>query len=233
VAAELKQRLPMFDLQLFRNGTFVGANMVAFLVTLAMFGVFFFISLYMQQIRGYSPVRAGATFLPMTILIILIAPLAGRASDRLGSRWLMAGGMSLVGVSLLLFARLEAHTSFWGILPGLVVGGTGMALVMTPMTAAAMSAVPVDKAGVGSGMLNTFRQVGGSFGIAVMGAILTHRSASELHGGATRVDAFISGLHEALYVAAVIAFAAAAVAAVVIRSHALRHTERAAIAESL
>jgi EmrB/QacA subfamily drug resistance transporter len=233
VAAELKQRLPMFDLQLFRNGTFVGANMVAFLVTLAMFGVFFFISLYMQQIRGYSPVRAGATFLPMTILIILIAPLAGRASDRLGSRWLMAGGMSLVGVSLLLFAQLEAHTSFWGILPGLVVGGTGMALVMTPMTAAAMSAVPVDKAGVGSGMLNTFRQVGGSFGIAVMGAILTHRSASELHGGATRVDAFISGLHEALYVAAVIAFAAAAVAAVVIRSHALRHTEHAAIAESL
>jgi EmrB/QacA subfamily drug resistance transporter len=232
ILVELKQRLPMFDLQLFRNGTFVGANVVAFLVTLAMFGVFFFISLYMQQIRGYSPVRAGATFLPMTILIILIAPLAGRASDRLGSRWLMAGGMSLVGVSLLLFARLEAHTSFWGILPGLVVGGTGMALVMTPMTAAAMSAVPVDKAGVGSGMLNTFRQVGGSFGIAVMGAILTNRSTSELHGGATRVEAFISGLHASLYVAAVIAFAAAAVAALIIRSHAVERGEHAAIAES-
>ena len=231
VVAELKQRLPMFDLQLFRNGTFVGANLVAFLVTLAMFGVFFFISLYMQQILGYSPVRAGATFLPMTILIILIAPFAGRASDRLGSRWLMAGGMSLVGVSLLLFARLEAHTSFWGILPGLVVGGTGMALVMTPMTAAAMSAVPVDKAGVGSGMLNTFRQVGGSFGIAVMGAILTHQSASDLRSGATRVDAFISGLHAALYVAAAIAFTAAAVAALIIRSHAVRHTEPAAVAE--
>ncbi len=232
VIAELKQRLPMFDLQLFRNGTFVGANVVAFLVTLAMFGVFFFISLYMQQIRGYSPVRAGATFLPMTILIILIAPLAGRASDRLGSRWLMAGGMSLVGLSLLLFARLEAHTSFWGILPGLVVGGSGMALVMTPMTAAAMSAVPVDKAGVGSGMLNTFRQVGGSFGIAVMGAILTNRSSSDLRHGATRVDAFIAGLHEALYVAAGIAFAAAAVAALIIRSHAVRRSERAVVAES-
>ncbi len=233
VVAELKQRLPMFDLQLFRNGTFVGANIVAFLVTLAMFGVFFFISLYLQQIRHYSPVRAGATFLPMTILIILIAPLAGRASDRLGSRWLMAGGMGLVGVSLLLFARLEAHTSFWGILPGLVVGGSGMALVMTPMTAAAMSAVPVDKAGVGSGMLNTFRQVGGSFGIALMGAILTHQSANELRGGATRVEAFISGLHAALYVAAAIAFAAAAVAAIVIRSHAVRHAERATVAESV
>jgi len=102
---------------------------------------------------------------------------------------------------------------------------------MTPMTAAAMSAVPVDKAGVGSGMLNTFRQVGGSFGIAVMGAILTHQSASDLRSGATRVDAFISGLHAALYVAAAIAFAAAAVAALIIRSHAVRHTEPAAVAE--
>ena len=231
VLVELKQRLPMFDLQLFRNGTFVGANLVAFLVTLAMFGVFFFISLYMQQVLGYSPVRAGATFLPMTILIILIAPIAGRASDRLGSRWLMAGGMSLVGVSLLLFAQLEADTSFWGILPGLVVGGSGMALVMTPMTAAAMSAVPVDKAGVGSGMLNTFRQVGGSFGIAIMGAILTNRSAIELQGGATRVEAFIAGLHEALYVAAAIAFVAAAVAAAVIRSHAVRREEHPTAAE--
>jgi MFS family permease len=163
----------------------------------------------------------------MTILIILVAPLAGRASDRLGSRWLMATGMGLVGISLLLFARLEAHTSFWGIFPALVVGGFGMALVMTPMTAAAMSAVPVDKAGVGSGMLNTFRQVGGSFGIAVMGAILSHRSSSELRGGATRVDAFISGLHASLYVAAGIAFAASAVAALVIRSHAAERGERA------
>ena len=232
VVVELKQRLPMFDLKLLRNGTFVGANIVAFLVTLAMFGVFFFISLYMQQVLQYSPTRAGATFLPMTILIILIAPIAGRASDRLGSRWLMAGGMTLVGASLLLFAQLQADSTFWGILPGLVVGGTGMALTMTPMTAAAMSAVPVDKAGVGSGMLNTFRQVGGSFGIAIMGAILANRSSTELGSGATQVDAFISGLHEALYVGTAIAFTAAAVAALVVRSHAVGHGERSAVAEA-
>src|SRR5262249_56432727 len=116
---------------------------------------------------------------------------------------------------------------------GLVVGGSGMALGMAAMTAGAMGAVPGDKAGVGSGMLNTFRQVGGSFGIAVMGAILTHQSANELRGGATRVDAFISGLHAALYVAAAIAFAAAAVAALIIRSHAVRHGERAAVPEGV
>ncbi len=222
VIVELRQRLPMFDLGLFRNGTFVGANIVALLVTLAMFGVFFFISIYLQNVHGYSAVRAGGTFLPMTLLIIFLAPVSGRFSDRLGSRGLMAGGMTLTGVSLLLFAQLEPHSSFWAIFPALVVGGAGMALVMTPMTAAAMSAVPVDKAGVGSGMLNTFRQVGGALGIAVMGAILSNRETAKLHAGATRVEAFMSGLHEALYVGAGVAFIAALVAALLIRSHAVR-----------
>ncbi len=221
VVVEQRQRLPMFDLGLFRNPTFVGANVVALLVTLSMFGVFFFISLYMQNVRGYSAAEAGATFLPMTLLIIFVAPFAGRFSDRLGSRGLMAGGMTLTGTSLLFFAQLEANSSFWMMLPALVVGGVGMALVMTPMTAAAMSSVPVDKAGVGSGMLNTFRQVGGSLGIAVMGAILSNREAAELRTGATRVDAFISGLHEALYVGAAVAFGAAVVAATLVRSHAV------------
>ena len=222
VAVELKQRLPMFDLGLFRNPTFVGANVVALLVTLAMFGVFFYISLYMQDIRHFSAVKTGATFLPMTLLIILIAPLAGRFSDRLGSRGLMTAGMTMTGISLLFFARLEPHSSFWMMFPALVIGGAGMALVMTPMTAAAMSAVPTDKAGVGSGMLNTFRQIGGALGIAVMGAVLSSREASQLQAGATKVEAFMSGLHEALYLGAGVAFGAALVAATLIRSHAIR-----------
>ena len=93
---------------MFRDPTFVGANTVALLVSLAMFGVFFFISLFMQNVLGYIAVRAGAAFLPMTLLIILVAPLAGRASDRLGSRWLMTAGMTLVGCSLLRVRAVEA-----------------------------------------------------------------------------------------------------------------------------
>jgi EmrB/QacA subfamily drug resistance transporter len=220
VLLELHQRLPMFDVTLFRNPTFAGANVVALLVALAMFGVFFFISLFMQNILGYSAVRAGAAFLPMTLLIIVVAPLAGRASDRVGSRWLMTGGLALVGASLLVFAQLQPDSTYLSLLPAMILGGIGMASTMTPMTAAALSAVPVDKAGVGSGMLNTFRQVGGSLGIAVMGAILASGSNSALADGATRVEAFMNGLHHALYVAAVIAFAGALVAAVTIRSHA-------------
>ena len=220
VLLELHQTLPMFDMRLFRNPTFAGANTVALLVSLAMFGVFFFISLFMQNVLGYTAVRAGAAFLPMTILIILIAPIAGKASDRLGSRWLMTGGMTLVGFSLLIFAQLQPDSSYVSLLPGMVLGGLGMAITMTPMTAAALSSVPVDKAGVGSGMLNTFRQVGGSLGIAVMGAILASGSNAALSGGATQQEAFIDGLHNALYTAALIAFAGALTAFVTVRSHA-------------
>ncbi len=223
VTLELRQRLPMFDLTLFRDATFVGANVVALLVSLAMFGVFFFISLYMQNVLGYSAVRAGASFLPMTVLIIVVAPLAGRSSDRLGSRWLMAGGMTLVAFSLLVFAQLQSDSAYWSLLPGMILGGVGMAITMTPMTAAALSSVPVDKSGVGSGMLNTFRQVGGALGIAVMGAILASESATTLAAGGSRVEAFMSGLHRALYTAAAIAFAAALVAVLTVRSHARPH----------
>jgi EmrB/QacA subfamily drug resistance transporter len=220
VLLELHQRLPMFDVTLFRNPTFAGANTVALLVSLAMFGVFFFISLFMQNVLGYSAVRAGAAFLPMTLLIILVAPFAGRASDRLGSRWLMTAGMTLVGCCLLVFAQVQTDSSYVALLPAMLLGGVGMATTMTPMTAAALSSVPVDKAGVGSGMLNTFRQVGGALGIAVMGAILASGTNSALASGASKVEAFMNGLHHALYIAALIAFAGALTAAITIRSHA-------------
>ncbi len=106
----------------------------------------------------------------------------------------------------------------------MLLGGVGMAITMTPMTAAALSSVPVDKAGVGSGMLNTFRQVGGALGIAVMGAILASGTNSALASGASRIDAFMNGFHHALYTAAVIAFVGAVTAALTVRSHARERT---------
>jgi EmrB/QacA subfamily drug resistance transporter len=217
VAIERRRRAPMLDLSLFRSSTFAGANIVAFLVTLAMFGVFFFMSLYVQRILDYSPVEAGAIFLPMTLLIAVLAPVAGKLSDRIGSRWLMTGGLTMVGASLLLFSRLDAASSFWDMLAGLVVGGVGIATVMTPMTAAAMGGVPVAKAGVASGVLNTFRQVGGALGIAALGAILTSRETSALAGGASADDAFVEGFSTALQVGAIVAFVGALAAAVLIR----------------
>jgi EmrB/QacA subfamily drug resistance transporter len=229
VLLELHQRAPMLDLSLFRSGTFAGANLVAMLVFLAMFGVFFFVSLYMQNVLGYSPVKAGAVFLPMTVLIMFVAPAAGKLSDRLGSRWLVTGGMTLVGIALLIFSRLDADSGFWDIVPGLVIGGFGMATVMTPVTAAAIGSVPVTKAGVGSGVLNTFRQVGGALGIAVMGAIVASQIDVARPGPQLQAQ-FMDGFSLALRVAAVIAFAGAVVAAAMIRKY--RHMEAAEMAEA-
>ena len=215
VLLERHQRLPMLDLSLFRSGTFAGANLVVLLVAFAMFGIFLFLSLYMQNILGYSAVQAGAAFLPMTILIILIAPIAGKTTDRFGSRWLMTAGMVLVAAQLLYFSTLGLDVTYWDLLPAMLVGGVGMALTMTPSAAAAIRSVPVDKSGVGSAVLNSFRQVGGSLGIAVIGAIIAHEI-----GGRRTPEAFVDGFTRALEVAAVIALVGAVVAAVLVRSHA-------------
>ena len=216
VLLEAHQRNPMLDLSLFRNRTFAGANTVMLLVGLAMFGVFFFNSLFTQTILGYSAVRTGATFLPMTAMIVVVAPFAGRLADRHGGRWLTSLGLTLVSLSLVLFGRLDATASFWSILPGLIVAGLGMAMTMSPTTAAAMGSVPVDKAGVGSAVINSMRQVGGSIGIAVMGALF----ATKLDVGPTDPrypDQFVAGYHLALHVAAALAFAGAIVAVLTIR----------------
>src|SRR5947209_20500326 len=109
----------MLDLSLFKISSFSGANTVAMLVSMGMFGVFFFVSLYIQNILGYSATQAGAAFLPMVSLIILIAPISGRLSDRIGSRWLMGSGMTLVGISLLLYERVTVHSDFWTLLPSI------------------------------------------------------------------------------------------------------------------
>jgi EmrB/QacA subfamily drug resistance transporter len=218
LALEHRQRLPMLDLSLFRDRTFSGANATMMLVALAMFGVFFFVSLFVQGILHYSPVQAGASFLPMTLCIIFFAPVAGKLSDRIGARWLMSGGMLLVSVCLVLFSLLDEDSSFWNLVPALVVGGAGMAMAMTPTTAAAMGSVPVDKAGVGSGVLNSMRQVGGSLGVAIMGAILGSY-VSVAPNNPAYPSQFVDGFQAALHVAAGIAFAAALVALVTVRSH--------------
>jgi EmrB/QacA subfamily drug resistance transporter len=233
VLLERHQRLPMLDLSLFRNGTFSGANSAMLLVGLAMFGVFFYVSLYMQQVLRFSPVEAGATFLPMTVLVIVVAPQAGRLTDKVGARWLVGVGLTLVALSLLWYARLDASSDFWSILPGLVLGGFGMSMSMTPTTAAAMGSVPVDKAGVGSAVLNSMRQVGGSLGIAIMGAVVAHYAVGAAQGGGVARDpeAFLTGFHHALELAAVFAFAGALVAIATVRK--VHHPEHAPAVEGV
>jgi MFS family permease len=167
-----------FDLLSDRN--FLGAVVVALIITFAMMGVFFFLALYMQDILGYSPLEAGVRFLPSTLMIVAVAPVAGRLADRFGPRWLIGGGLALVAASLFTFSGIAVDSSYLELLPGFVLLGIGIAMTMSPMTSAAMNAVQVQKAGIASGVLSMFRMVGGSLGIAITGAIFQALVSSKL-----------------------------------------------------
>jgi EmrB/QacA subfamily drug resistance transporter len=228
VLLERYQRLPMLDLTLFRNKAFSGANAVMLLVGLAMFGIFFYVSLYVQQILGFSAIQAGASFLPWTLLIILIAPQAGRLSDRIGPRPFVTAGMVILSGAMIVFSRLGLHENFWGLLPGMLLGGVGMSFAMAPVTAAAMQSVRPDKAGVGSAVLNSARQVGGSMGVAIMGAIV----AASTTAGRPDPTGFLNGFHHALETAAGLTLLGAVIAALTLPKAPREQGREAAVAEA-
>ncbi len=177
---ERRQPSPMVDFSFFRSRSFLGANIVAFIVSFAMLAMFFFMALYMQNVLHYSPLEAGLRFLPSTVMIVLIAPLAGRLADRVGSRPLMTFGLLAVSGALLWQSQLTVSSGYSALLPGFMLMGIGMAFVMSPMSTAAMNAVEPAKAGVASGILSMNRMVGGTFGVAVLGAMVATLGRSKI-----------------------------------------------------
>jgi EmrB/QacA subfamily drug resistance transporter len=173
IVIERRSPAPIVDFDFFRSRSFVGANVVAFAVSFSMLAMFFFLTLYMQNILGYSPLEAGVRFLPSTLIIIVAGPVAGRLTDRIGPRPLITAGMVLVAISLLWQSRLEVDSSYAFLLPAFMIMGVGMGLTMSPMSTAAMNAVDRTKAGVASGTLSMSRMVGGTFGVAVLGALVS------------------------------------------------------------
>ena len=145
-----------------------------------MLAMFFFIALYMQNILGYSPLEAGVRFLPSTIVIMFIAPVAGRLTDRIGPRPLIVSGLTIVAASLLWQSQLGVDTGYGFLLPAFVAMGVGVALTMSPMSTAAMNAVDQTKAGAASGILSMSRMVGGTFGVAALGALVAALGRSKI-----------------------------------------------------
>jgi EmrB/QacA subfamily drug resistance transporter len=180
VQIERRVKAPMIDFAFFRSRTSLGANLVGFLITFAMFAQFFFVTLYMQNIMGYSPLQTGIRFLPSTLVIIVAGPLAGRLTDRIGPRPLMTIGLLIVAGAILIQSRITVHSGYGLLLPGFILMGIGMGLVMSPMSTAAMNAVDRAKAGAASGVLSMSRMVGSTFGVAVMGALVTTIGRSKL-----------------------------------------------------
>ena len=243
-AIELRREEPMFDFRLFKVPTFTGAQITAFAMSAGMFSQFLYLALYLQDVLGYSPMGAGIRFLPLSLVSFVVAPIAGRLSARLPIRILLSVGLGLVGASLLLMWGISLHSTWLTLLAGFIVGGIGIGLVNAPLASTAVSVVEPRRAGMASGINNTFRQVGIATGIAALGAIFQSRIATHLtasgvpqgtvhpfaqaiaSGGGFSGDpqtirlahsAFISGLNEILFVAAFLLFAGAILAFVLVR----------------
>jgi EmrB/QacA subfamily drug resistance transporter len=207
VIVERRTPAPIVDFDFFRSRSFVGASMVAFSLSFAMMAMFFFMALYIQNVLGYSPLEAGVRFLPTTLVIMVGGPIAGRLTDRIGPRILMTAGLVTVSVSMYLQSLIDMHTTYGDLLPALMLMGLGMGLTMSPMSTAAMNAVDRTKAGVASGTLTMSRMVGGTLGVAVLGAIV------ESEQGVTE---FVSSLARGLTLATIVTAAAAVLAYVLI-----------------
>jgi hypothetical protein len=180
VLIERRVRFPMVEFSFLRSRAFAGTNAIAFVVSFAMLAMFFFMALYMQNILGYSPLEAGIRFLPSTVVIIVTAPIAGRLTDRIGPRIPIAVGLTLVAIALYFQSRVTADTSYSYLLPFFSLMGLGIGLTMSPMSTAAMNAVDQTKAGLASGVLSMSRMVGGTFGVAAVGALFQQISDHRL-----------------------------------------------------
>jgi EmrB/QacA subfamily drug resistance transporter len=184
---ERRSRAPIVDFGFFQSRSFVGANVVAFAISFGMFAVFFFLALYMQNVLGYSPLETGVRFLPSTVVIMVAGPLSGRLADRVGPRTPLVIGLLLVTVSLAWQSRIQVDTSFGFLVVPFILLGLGMGFTMSPMSTAAMNAVDRTKAGVASGTLSMTRMVGGTFGVAALGALVATIGRHDLAQSLPRV----------------------------------------------
>jgi len=174
VVVEHLQRRPMLDLALFRRPAFAGANIVAFAMSGSFFAMFLYLTLYIQDVLGYTPLQAGLRFLPTTLLSFAVAPIAGRLSVRVPVRLLLGSGLMLVGLGLIAMTTLDAASSWTALIPGFVLAGAGVGLVNPPLASTAIGVVPNERSGMASGINSTFRQVGIATGIAGLGAVFQH-----------------------------------------------------------
>ncbi|MFF0472167.1 MFS transporter [Streptomyces sp. NPDC004284] len=217
-------KAPMLPMRLFRSRAFTGINVASLLMFLGMFGAIFLLSQYMQGVLGYSPTQAGLRMLPWTGMPMIVAPIAGALSDRIGGRPVVAAGLALQALGLAwLGLVLTPDTSYAAQLPAFVVSGIGMALFFAPAANLVMSSVRPSEQGIASGANNALREVGGALGVAVMASIFSAQ------GGYESGQSFIDGLVPALWVGAG-AVALAAVAVLFTPSR--RQARRAAEAEA-
>jgi EmrB/QacA subfamily drug resistance transporter len=259
VAIEWRVKEPMLPLGLFKRASFTGVQLAAFAVSGSMFAIFLYLTLYLQNYLGHSPLEAGLRYLPITIASFIVAPIAGAMLSRVPARVMLSTGLGLTGLGLVLMSGLEAGSEWTTLLGGFLVAGAGIGLLNPVIADVAVSVVPKEQSGMASGINDTFRQVGIAVGIAAWGALFLGRGAdevSELAAGTPAADGerprelieaassgnldqalggipagaqatvanaagegFLAGLNEVLLLGALLSFAGAVAALLLIREH--------------
>jgi EmrB/QacA subfamily drug resistance transporter len=229
-AIESRSVAPLMRLSIFRVRTLSVANGVLLLVASGLFGMFFFASLYVQEILGYSPLRAGLAFLPVTAGIVVGAGIAQQLIRRIGVRNVSITGITLATVGMAVLTQVPVHGTYAGdLLPGLIPMSIGMGLTFVPVTLLGTGGVSDDDAGLASGLFNTAQQVGGSLGLAILSTLAASQTSSLLHGpgAAAGVVARVSGYHVAFAAAAIMLGAGALIMLVALRRRHVRAIELA------
>ncbi len=171
IAWELTTDHPMLDVRFFRNPRFTGASVAVTLVFFAMFGSLYFLTQYLQFVLGYSAMKAGAAFVPVALAMMIAAPSSAGLTARFGTKRVVAGGLAIVATALLLLSRATTHSPYAFLALIVTILGIGMGTAMSPATESIMGSLPQEKAGVGSAVNDTTRQVGGALGVAVLGSL--------------------------------------------------------------
>jgi len=187
---ERHERQPLIDFSLFRSRTFFAGNLTGLILSFGMMGVFFTVPIFLQTVLGFSAMEAGAVMSPMSVAVMFAAPVAGRFSDRVGSRWIVAAGMLLLAFGIAMMAGLtpfqeglQPDTSAGSLIVPFILCGIGIGLAIAPTTSAVMATVPMERVGNASGVLSTMRQLGSVMGIAVLGAVLQNRVVANIVAG--------------------------------------------------
>jgi MFS family permease len=224
VGWEARTRDPLMPLSIFRLRTLVGANIAGLILGTVLFAMFLMLTLYMQQVLGYSPLRTGIAYLAVAGTAIFWSALAAQLVTRVGVKPVLVAGMVFLAAGLAYFTQVSVGGSYVGdLLPGFLVIAVGMGFSFVPISIAALAGVQPSEAGLASGLINTSQQIGGALGIAALSAVATSTTTDALTSGSAPAVALTDGFHAAFIGGTAVALVGVLVALFVVRGRDLTH----------
>jgi predicted MFS family arabinose efflux permease len=218
VAVELRSSDPLMSFSIFRIKTVAGANAAGFILSTATMAMFLMLTLYMQQVLGFSPMQTGVAYLAVAVSVIVRSAVASSLVTKVGVKPVLVAGMAIVTVGLLYFTRVSADGSYVGdLLPGFLVIALGMGFSFVPVSIAALAGVEAKDAGLASGLINTSQQIGSALGIAVLSAIAVAQTSVATRAVVRQAEALTSGFHAAFWAGAAVAGAGVVASLLLVR----------------